>query len=82
MSELIPKFERPSMIDKVVSPEDEIFWRDIRIAYDQVNLNPQLQVKVARGTKEATIKVLPTQDKYIVVGIREIEPETPTLVVP
>ena len=82
MSELIPKFDRPSMVDKVVSPEDEIFWRDVRIAYDQVNLNPERQVKITRGNKEATIKMLSTNHNFIVIGIQPIDPETPTLIKP
>lgn len=78
----IPNFTRPSMVDKVVSPEDEIFWREVRIAYDMVSVNGNQQIKVQRGSKEATVKMHPTQEDFIVVGIRTIVPDPPKLVVP
>lgn len=69
----------PSM--KVESPEDQIFWSEIRTAYDMVTINNSRQVKVTRGHKEAKVYWVEKTD-HIMVAISEVEPPQPILVKP
>ena len=69
----------PSM--KVESPEDQIFWSEVRVAYDMVTINNSRQIKVTRGHKEAKVYYVEKTD-HIMVAISEIVPEQPTLVKP
>lgn len=63
----------------VVNTEDEIFWRDIRNAVDQVSANMSRQITVTRGTKEATVA---KASDSIMIAIEETVPEQPVLVSP
>jgi hypothetical protein len=67
------------MTVSITNTEDEIFWRDIRHAVDQVSNNVTRQVTVQRGTKEAT--VVKASDS-IMIAIENFEPEQPVLVSP
>jgi len=66
---------------KVESPEDIIFWREVRAGYDQVAINATRQILVERGTKQAKIYHNP-RSNHIMIAIEEIEPEQPVLVRP
>jgi len=66
---------------KVESPEDQIFWSEIRTAYDLVANQNERQIKVTRGHKEAKVYYVSKTD-HIMVAISEIEPEQPILVKP
>ena len=63
----------------VTNTEDEIFWRDVRNAVDQVSTAQSRQVTVARGTKEATVA---KASDAIMIAIVERVPEQPVLVSP
>jgi hypothetical protein len=63
------------------SPEDIIFWHEVRTGYDQVAINATRQILVARGTKQAKIYHNP-KSNHVMIAISEIEPEQPILVKP
>lgn len=66
---------------KVESPEDQIFWSEVRTAYDLVSNNISRQIKVTRGHKEAKVYHNVKTD-HIMVAISDIVPEQPVLVKP
>lgn len=68
-------------VTKIESPEDQIFWREVRTAYDLVATHANRQIRVARGHKEAKIYHNPKTD-HIMIAIEEIVPEQPVLVKP
>ena len=63
----------------ITNTEDEIFWRDVRNAVDQVSTTQTRQVTVTRGTKEATVA---KASDSILIAIVEVVPEQPVLVAP
>jgi hypothetical protein len=63
----------------ITNTEDEIFWRDVRNAVDQVSTNQTRQVTVTRGTQEATVA---KASDAIMIAIVEVVPEQPVLVAP
>lgn len=66
---------------KVESPEDIIFWREVRAGYDQVAINATRQILIERGAKQAKIYHNP-RSNHIMVAIEDIEPAQPILVKP
>jgi hypothetical protein len=66
---------------KVESPEDQLFWSEVRTAYDLVSNNNKREIKVSRGHKEALVYYGANTD-HIMVAISEIEPPQPILVKP
>lgn len=62
-----------------VNTEDEIFWREVRNAYEQVNTVTDRQIEVRRGMHEAHVAC---SGEFVIVAIQEVEPKQPTLQVP
>lgn len=67
----------------VVNPEDEIFWKKVREAFDQVNMNTQLSIRVEVGSRQASVSAITKGDEeFTHILVTEITPDPPTLVVP
>jgi hypothetical protein len=64
----------------VIDPEDEIFWRELRMAVQKVELRHGLKVEVTRGTRSAEVSYAPINKIQIVM--REVQPKQPALLVP
>lgn len=64
-----------------ITPEDQIFWNEIRTAYDMVSNNNSRQVKVTRGNKEAKVYYVEKTD-HIMIAVSDVIPEQPILVKP
>lgn len=70
--------------DRRINPEDELFWKKVREAYDVVVPVTGKTVTVQVGTKEAmVVAVDPIEGgNFISITIKEFVPDPPTLVVP
>jgi hypothetical protein len=66
---------------KIESPEDQLFWSEVRTAYDLVSNNNKREIKVTRGAKQALVFYGDKTD-HIMVAISEIEPPQPVPVKP
>lgn len=69
--------------EKRINPEDELFWKKVREAYDQAVTEVGQTITVQVGNKEATVH---NTDGYkgqpISIKIYEVVNDPPTLVVP
>jgi hypothetical protein len=60
---------------------DEMFWKDVMEAYQQITVNHEREITVARNGKEAEVYYVPSNivegvEASIVIEIREVETET------
>lgn len=72
----------------VVDVEDELFWKEIKHAARQVELNHGVSFDITRGTNNASIFWCVDEhdgnvfDTYVTIELRETEPKQPALLVP
>lgn len=78
-----------------VAVTDELFWKEVTHAAEQVMINHGLAFTIERGTNKAEVfwaidehaplpwlpEVTDT-DEYLVIEVREVEPKQPALLVP
>ena len=73
--------------NKAQNADDQLFWRDVREAVMQVNANHNLDLEIERGTKHAHINMRTDKKQtpprtFVAVHMWDIEPKSPTLIVP
>ena len=65
--------------DKLVHPEDEIFWRQVREAYHRVSTKREQAVTLELAGKRADVEA---GSEIIIIMISEVEPTKTPLIVP
>lgn len=68
--------------DTILNADDELFWRKVREAYDQVAANNGLAISVEIGHKKASIQRDIKNTKQILIYLTDVTPSPPTLVAP